>query len=167
MNFSSFVGRLSPGLYVNSMGIENIVTVAAGWCSILILGMIGVKSVAGIIAIAIIYGFAAGVCKASPTSLWKSFSERWSSFLQTSLCWYHCWPFLPMIFLSWGKSSQAYWFIDVSDGGSSARMGIAFAISGLFLPSAFISSYLYPKTHEGIGSLIGKAYNSNLRTPSN
>jgi hypothetical protein len=63
MNFSSFVGRLSPGLYANYFGVQNIVVAAAGCCAILILGMIGVKSVTSIIVIGVFYGFSSGVCK--------------------------------------------------------------------------------------------------------
>jgi hypothetical protein len=65
MNFSSFVGRLSPGLYVNSLGIDNVIAVTAGCCSILILGMIGVKTISGVVLIGIIYGFFAGICMTS------------------------------------------------------------------------------------------------------
>jgi hypothetical protein len=65
LNVSAFVGRLSPGLYANTLGVDNAVTISAGCCSVLILGMIGVKSVTSVAVIGIIYGFFAGVCETS------------------------------------------------------------------------------------------------------
>src|SRR5882762_1252639 len=63
LNFSSFIGRLSPALYANSLGIDNAVIISTGCCSILILGMIGVKSVTGVVVFGVIYGFFSGICK--------------------------------------------------------------------------------------------------------
>ena len=81
VNVSAFVGRLSPGLYANTLGVDNAVTISAGCCSILIFGMIGVKSVTSVAVIGIIYGFFAGVCETSfiylfiycdsPQSVWN------------------------------------------------------------------------------------------------
>ena len=69
LNVSAFVGRLSPGLYANALGVDNAVTISAGCCSVLILGMIGVKSLTSVAVIGVIYGFFAGICKTSLTSL--------------------------------------------------------------------------------------------------
>jgi hypothetical protein len=65
LNVSAFVGRLSPGLYANALGVDNAVTISAGCCSVLILGMIGVKSLTSVAVIGVIYGFFAGVCETS------------------------------------------------------------------------------------------------------
>jgi hypothetical protein len=63
MNFSSFIGRLSPGLYANRLGIDNVVVIATCCCAILVLGIIAVKTVVSVVVIGIIYGFFAGICQ--------------------------------------------------------------------------------------------------------
>ncbi|KIM74169.1 hypothetical protein PILCRDRAFT_828457 [Piloderma croceum F 1598] len=93
VNVSAFVGRLSPGLYANALGVDNAVTISAGCCSALILGMIGVKSVTSVAVIGVIYGFFAGVYISTLAPLLAVLTD------------------------------------DISELG--ARMGIAFAVSGL------------------------------------
>ncbi|KAF7354301.1 MFS general substrate transporter [Mycena venus] len=61
MNASSFVGRLSPGFFAQKLGVHNMVTASAGAGAVLILCMIALKSVASVVVIGVIYGFAAGV----------------------------------------------------------------------------------------------------------
>ncbi|KAJ6616754.1 major facilitator superfamily domain-containing protein [Mycena sp. CBHHK59/15] len=61
MNASSFVGRLSPGFFAHSLGIANMVAAAAGCGAALILGMIGLRNIASVVVLGILYGFCAGV----------------------------------------------------------------------------------------------------------
>ncbi|KAI0960377.1 hypothetical protein AcW1_004904 [Taiwanofungus camphoratus] len=63
MNASSFIERLSPGFFAGSLGVSNMICAATGCCTVLIFGFIGLKSVASVVVIGIIYGFFAGVCK--------------------------------------------------------------------------------------------------------
>ena len=97
MNFSSFIGRLSPSLFANYVRAEYIIAVATSGCSTLIFGIIGVKSIAGVVVFGVIYGFFAGICKTF-FGLSMLTSLRASPFrpyiLQTSQCWYPCWRFL-------------------------------------------------------------------------
>ncbi|MGZ7240455.1 hypothetical protein ACXWPE_09425, partial [Streptococcus pyogenes] len=51
-----------PGFFANKLGVHNILVTATFVCSVLILGMIGLGSVASVVVIAIIYGFFAGTC---------------------------------------------------------------------------------------------------------
>ncbi|KAJ7246927.1 MFS general substrate transporter [Mycena rebaudengoi] len=60
MNASSFVGRLFPGFVSHRLGVKPMITVALGCGAILILGMIGVQSVASVVIIGVLYGFFAG-----------------------------------------------------------------------------------------------------------
>ncbi|KAI0633743.1 MFS general substrate transporter [Trametes polyzona] len=60
LNGCSFIGRLSPGWFANRLGVHNISVTATFCCAVLILGMIGLGSVASVVVIAIIYGFFAG-----------------------------------------------------------------------------------------------------------
>ncbi|KAJ6546075.1 major facilitator superfamily domain-containing protein [Mycena vulgaris] len=61
MNAASFVGRLSPGFFAHALGIENMVAAAAGSGAVLILGMIGLRSVTSVVVLGIMYGFCGGV----------------------------------------------------------------------------------------------------------
>ncbi|KAJ7288634.1 MFS general substrate transporter [Mycena rebaudengoi] len=61
LNASSFFGRLAPGMLAQKLGVLNMVTGAAGCGAVLILGMIGLDSVASVVVIGVIYGFCAGV----------------------------------------------------------------------------------------------------------
>ncbi|KAJ7779787.1 major facilitator superfamily domain-containing protein [Mycena metata] len=61
LNFASFVGRLSPGLFVRRFGVLNMLTGAAGCGAVLILCMIALKTIASVVVIGVLYGFFAGV----------------------------------------------------------------------------------------------------------
>ncbi|KAI9068325.1 MFS general substrate transporter [Trametes sanguinea] len=60
LNSCSFLGRLSPGFFANKLGVENITVVSTFICAVLIIGMIGLSSVASVVVIGVIYGFFAG-----------------------------------------------------------------------------------------------------------
>ncbi|KAJ7739252.1 hypothetical protein DFH07DRAFT_965807 [Mycena maculata] len=60
MNSSSFVGRLSPSLFVARIGVVGMVVIAAGCRAVLIFCMIALKTVASVIVLGILYGFWAG-----------------------------------------------------------------------------------------------------------
>ncbi|KAJ7290034.1 MFS general substrate transporter [Mycena rebaudengoi] len=61
MNASSFVGRLTPGFFAHSLGIDNMVAAAAGCGAVVILGMIGLRSITSVVVLGVLYGFCAGV----------------------------------------------------------------------------------------------------------
>ncbi|KAF7335576.1 MFS general substrate transporter [Mycena venus] len=61
MNASSFIGRLTSGFFAESLGIANMVAAAAGCGAVIILGMIGLSTIASVVVLAILYGFCAGV----------------------------------------------------------------------------------------------------------
>ncbi|KAJ7689733.1 major facilitator superfamily domain-containing protein [Mycena rosella] len=61
MNASSFVGRLSPGFFARRFGILNMVSIASGCGSVLILCMIALNTVASVVLLGVLYGFCAGV----------------------------------------------------------------------------------------------------------
>jgi hypothetical protein len=66
MNASSFVGRLTPGFFAHSLGIDNMVAAAAGCGAVVILGMIGLRSITSVVVLGVLYGFCAGVCPFFP-----------------------------------------------------------------------------------------------------
>ncbi|KIJ69000.1 hypothetical protein HYDPIDRAFT_80918 [Hydnomerulius pinastri MD-312] len=61
LNGSSFVGRLTSGFIAPYTGVPNLMIISTFLCSVLILGMIGLSSLASVIVIGIIYGYFAGV----------------------------------------------------------------------------------------------------------
>ncbi|KAG6871800.1 hypothetical protein C0995_016418 [Termitomyces sp. Mi166 len=60
LNFASFVGRIVPGFFANTLGIMNMMTCATGACAAVIFGMIGLKDISSVVLIALFYGFFAG-----------------------------------------------------------------------------------------------------------
>ncbi|GJE93676.1 MFS general substrate transporter [Phanerochaete sordida] len=60
LNFASFVGRLSSGFAAHTVGAPLTITVSAGCCAAVILGMIGVGSVTSVVLVALFFGFFAG-----------------------------------------------------------------------------------------------------------
>lgn len=62
LNFCSFVGRLSSGFIAHRIGAPITITAASLACTAVVLGMIGVKDVAGVVCVGIFFGYAAGVC---------------------------------------------------------------------------------------------------------
>ncbi|KAF4618317.1 hypothetical protein D9613_011702 [Agrocybe pediades] len=61
MNASSCIGRITAALAAGHVGTGNLVVGSTGACCALIFGMIGVKSVASVVIIAVFYGFSSGV----------------------------------------------------------------------------------------------------------
>ncbi|KAF9557283.1 MFS general substrate transporter [Agrocybe pediades] len=61
MNASSCIGRITAALAAAHVGTGNLVVGSTGACCALIFGMIGVKSVASVVIIAVFYGFSSGV----------------------------------------------------------------------------------------------------------
>ncbi|KAI0780298.1 MFS general substrate transporter, partial [Fomes fomentarius] len=57
----SVLGRLSPGFVANTLGVENMVLGSSFACAVLILGMIGLRTVTSVVVIGTIYGFFSGV----------------------------------------------------------------------------------------------------------
>ena len=61
INGAAFFGRVIPGLFVDSMGPETIVTGAYLTIGILGLAWIGIHSLAGFVVFLVLYGFATGI----------------------------------------------------------------------------------------------------------
>lgn len=69
MNSAGFVGRLTPGFFAHTLGIPNMVAASAGCGSVVILGMIGLRTVASVVVLGILYGYCAGVCACPGSNL--------------------------------------------------------------------------------------------------
>lgn len=63
MNAANFVGRVLPNQFAHKLGVHNQMIVAAAICGALAIAFIGMKNAAGVVLIAIIYGFASGACE--------------------------------------------------------------------------------------------------------
>lgn len=63
MNLSSCIGRVTPGLYIHSLGVGNMITIAAGCCSVIIFGMIGLNTIASVVLLGVFFGFFSGMCE--------------------------------------------------------------------------------------------------------
>ncbi|KAI0804707.1 major facilitator superfamily domain-containing protein [Irpex lacteus] len=60
MNAANFVGRVLPNQFAHRLGVHNQMIVAAAICGALAIAFIGMKNAAGVVLIALIYGFASG-----------------------------------------------------------------------------------------------------------
>ncbi|GJE93674.1 MFS general substrate transporter [Phanerochaete sordida] len=60
LNFASFVGRLSSGFAAHAFGAPITITTASACIGAVLVGMIGVKTVASVVLVAIFFGFFAG-----------------------------------------------------------------------------------------------------------
>ncbi|KIJ63093.1 hypothetical protein HYDPIDRAFT_29781 [Hydnomerulius pinastri MD-312] len=60
MNASSFVSQIITGLVANRFGVDNMIIVSSFGATVLLFGLIGVRTVASVVAIGVIYGFFAG-----------------------------------------------------------------------------------------------------------
>ncbi|KAH9858585.1 MFS general substrate transporter [Lenzites betulinus] len=78
LNSFSFIGRLAPGFFANRLGVHNIIVVSTFCCAVMIFAMIGLKSVASVIVIAIIYGLSAGTYIAMIAPLLASLTDDMS-----------------------------------------------------------------------------------------
>ena len=65
LNLSSFVGRLVAGFAGQTFGVATVSSISVGCCAAVALGMIGVKDVAGIVVVGIVFGFFWGICEKS------------------------------------------------------------------------------------------------------
>ena len=72
LNAAGIIGRITPGFFARSIGVPNMVSVACYGCSAVIFAMIGLKSVASVVIIAILYGLLTGVCEYQFSRLLKS-----------------------------------------------------------------------------------------------
>ncbi|KAJ7496619.1 major facilitator superfamily domain-containing protein [Mycena latifolia] len=75
LNASGFVGRIGSGLFARSLGVVNMITVSAGCGGLVILGIIGLKSIASVVVLAVIYGFLSGVYISSAAPLLALLTE--------------------------------------------------------------------------------------------
>ncbi|KAG1749131.1 major facilitator superfamily domain-containing protein [Suillus paluster] len=61
LNGSNCVARISSGFIAAFIGVPNLIIVATISCGVLILGMIGLSSLASVVVLGIMYGFFAGL----------------------------------------------------------------------------------------------------------
>jgi len=63
LNASNFIGRVTSGYIAAVIGVPNLTIVATALSGLVILGMIGLSSLASVVVIGVLYGYFAGVCK--------------------------------------------------------------------------------------------------------
>lgn len=64
LNGASLAGRLSPGFFTQSLDLLNMLAGAAAFCcAVLIFSMIGLTNIPSLVAIAVLLGYSAGLCK--------------------------------------------------------------------------------------------------------
>jgi len=61
LNGTQLFGRITAAVLAGKVGIPKLAVFASACCSIIIFGMIGLKSVASVVVIAILYGFSSGI----------------------------------------------------------------------------------------------------------
>lgn len=65
MNTSSFVGQLTSGLLVEYFGVPGVMTVATFSGTVLLFALIGLRTLASVVVIGILYGYSAGICEST------------------------------------------------------------------------------------------------------
>jgi hypothetical protein len=65
MNAANLPGRIIPNHLAGYFGINNLMIISAMVCAAIIFSFIAVHDAAGLIVVAIIYGFASGTCQCS------------------------------------------------------------------------------------------------------
>jgi hypothetical protein len=65
MNTSSFVGQLTSGLLVEYFGVPGVMTVSTFAGTVLLFSLIGLRTLASVVVIGILYGYSAGICKSA------------------------------------------------------------------------------------------------------
>jgi hypothetical protein len=60
---ANLVGRVTSGYIAAFTGVPNLTIAATLASGILILGMIGLNSLASVVVLGVIYGYFSGVCK--------------------------------------------------------------------------------------------------------
>jgi MFS transporter, MCT family, solute carrier family 16 (monocarboxylic acid transporters), member 10 len=63
MNAANLPGRIIPNHLAGYFGINNLMIISAIVCAAIIFSFVAVHNAAGIIVVAIIYGFASGACE--------------------------------------------------------------------------------------------------------
>ncbi|RDB15653.1 Riboflavin transporter MCH5 [Hypsizygus marmoreus] len=61
MSVASVAGRLISGAFVRRLGVGNMVLLSTGCCAVLIFAMIGLRTAASVVVLAVLYGFFAGM----------------------------------------------------------------------------------------------------------
>ncbi|KAG2093152.1 major facilitator superfamily domain-containing protein [Suillus discolor] len=64
MNTSSFVGQLTSGLLVECFGVPRVLTVSTSAGTVLLFSLIGLRTLASVVVIGILYGYSAGIFQA-------------------------------------------------------------------------------------------------------
>ena len=76
MNASSFIGQLTSGVLVEHFGVPAVLTGSTFVGTVLLFALIGLRTLASVVAIGILYGYSAGICKqawsVNPTRLTTS-----------------------------------------------------------------------------------------------
>ena len=63
LNFASVIGRLSIGVLAQKFGVPEMLTLSCACCAAITLGMIGLKDIAGVTVIAVLFGYSCGACE--------------------------------------------------------------------------------------------------------
>ena len=85
MNASSFIGQVSSAALVGYLRVPILVIISTFCCSVILFGMIGVHTVAGVVVFGVLYGYFAGICT-SPCLI-NSADKIWlGAFLTMLVC---------------------------------------------------------------------------------
>jgi hypothetical protein len=63
MNASSFIGQLTSGVLVEHFGVPAVLTGSTFCGTVLLFALIGLRTLASVVTIGILYGYSAGICK--------------------------------------------------------------------------------------------------------
>lgn len=63
LNAGAFFGRLSSGFLARPVGAGNMLVGSMACCTVMVFAMAGLKTTGSVVAIAILYGYFAGICK--------------------------------------------------------------------------------------------------------
>jgi len=63
MNASSFLGQLTSGFLVEYFGVPAVLTATTFSGAVLLFSLIGLRTLASVVVIGVLYGYSSGVCK--------------------------------------------------------------------------------------------------------
>ena len=62
MNASSFIGQLCSTVLIGYLSVPTLIVITTFCCTVILFGMIGVHTVAGVVVFGIFYGYFSGLC---------------------------------------------------------------------------------------------------------
>lgn len=170
LSFASFLGRIAGGAVVNRFGVFNVIIVCTFCSTVILFGMLGVVSVAGIVIFSLLYGFFSGACASRLSSLCLCRPSPLRDLRQTSPSLDLCWLPLPRMLQRLGMrlsrlslcATYMYHYEFQSTHGYRLHLHRLAIFCRSPFPPPLISLYFILFFRTGLGSLISDSRSSTI-----